>query len=96
MRSVLHKQLFNMVNTKWVSDLRTLPSDPNSHDFLKLEYVDVNLSNLRKLIGNLNQLRETSELLIEDVDTNVGGMTELCRVQKELEWLNGGNGENKS
>lgn len=72
---------------KWLTKLRTLPSNPNSNDFLKLEYIDVNLNNSRKLITNLGELSKTSLSLIEDVDIVNGNLIQLNQVKKELEWL---------
>lgn len=72
---------------KWLSKLRTLPSNPNSNDFLKLEYIDVNLNNSRKLISNLGELTTTSLSLIDEVDTLNGSLIQLNQVKKELEWL---------
>lgn len=73
---------------KWINQLRTLPSNPQSKDFLKLEYLDVNLNNSRKLITNLNTLtRETNEY-VKNVDLQINGnLVQLNQVDKELAWL---------
>ncbi|KAI5958301.1 hypothetical protein KGF57_002656 [Candida theae] len=73
---------------KWINQLRTLPSNPQSKDFLKLEYIDVNLNNSRKLITNLNNLtKETSEY-VKNLDVQVSGnLVQLNQVDKELAWL---------
>ncbi|KAG2732137.1 hypothetical protein G9P44_004554 [Scheffersomyces stipitis] len=74
--------------TKWVSQVRTLPSNPNSNDFLKLEYIDINLNNSRKLIANLNSLTKSTDSLINDIDLKVNGnLIQLNQVKKELDWL---------
>lgn len=73
---------------KWIEQVRTLPSDPNSNDFLKLEYLDVNLNNSRKLINNINQLTKNVKEYVKDVDLQVNGnLIQLKQIQKELDWL---------
>lgn len=72
---------------KWATQLRTLPLSPASQDFLKLEYIDVNLSNLRKLISNLDKLTELTQELIKQGDTNNGSFMQLERVKAELDWI---------
>ncbi|KAI5953645.1 hypothetical protein KGF54_003017 [Candida jiufengensis] len=77
-------------NHKWINQLRTLPSNPQSKDFLKLEYLEVNLNNSRKLINNLNNLKtETNEYknqIEKIVDLN-GNLIQLNQVRNELSWL---------
>lgn len=73
---------------KWIEQVRTLPSDPNSNDFLKLEYLDVNLNNSRKLINNINQLSKNVKEYVDDVDLKVNGnLVQLKQIQRELDWL---------
>lgn len=73
---------------KWVSKLRTLPSNPNSNDFLKLEYIDVNLNNSRKLINNVGELSENTRNYVDDVDLQINGnLIQLNQVKLELQWL---------
>lgn len=74
---------------KWIGKLRTLPSDPNSNDFLKVEYIDINLNNSRKLIANVTALTESTQQLIDDIDTTNGNLIQLHQVNKELDWLDG-------
>ncbi|CAD1809672.1 hypothetical protein FOB58_003010 [Candida parapsilosis] len=73
---------------KWINQLRTLPSNPQSKDFLKLEYLDVNLNNSRKLITNLNALTKETSDYVKNVDLQVNGnLVQLNQVEKELAWL---------
>ncbi|RCK55246.1 hypothetical protein Cantr_04268 [Candida viswanathii] len=73
---------------RWIQQVRTLPSDPNSNDFLKLEYLDVNLNNSRKLINNINQLTKNVKEYVDDVDLQVNGnLIQLKQIQRELDWL---------
>ncbi|CAK9438117.1 uncharacterized protein LODBEIA_P24260 [Lodderomyces beijingensis] len=73
---------------KWVRDLRTLPSDPSSKDFLKLEYIDVNLNNSRKLITNIHGLRAESEEYVKSIESHTRGRMEMLNhVARELDWL---------
>ena len=86
------KQIQNSSNgnssCKWISQLRTLPSNPNSNDFLKLEYIDVNLNNSRKLISNVIELSESTKDYIDDVDLQINGnLIQLTQVKRELQWL---------
>lgn len=83
-----HRQPSSENGQKWVRELRTLPSDPNSKDFLKLEYLEVNLNNSRKLISNLVKLKDESDKYVEKLDTHVNGCSlQLHRAAKELDWL---------
>ncbi|EMG47211.1 hypothetical protein SBY92_000071 [Candida maltosa Xu316] len=73
---------------KWVNNVRTIPSDPNSNDFLKLEYLEVNLNNSRKLINNVNQLTKNFNEYLDDVDMQINGnLVQLKQVKNELDWL---------
>lgn len=73
---------------KWINQLRTLPSNPQSKDFLKLEYLDVNLNNSRKLITNLNTLTKETNEYVKNLDLQVSGnLLQLNQVDKELAWL---------
>ncbi|KAI5955431.1 hypothetical protein CANMA_004611 [Candida margitis] len=73
---------------RWINQLRTLPSNPQSKDFLKLEYLEVNLNNSRKLITNLNSLSKETNEYIKNVDLQVNGnLIQLNQVDKELAWL---------
>ncbi|RLV93368.1 putative esterase [Spathaspora sp. JA1] len=73
---------------KWVRKLRTLASDPKSNDFLKLDYIEVNLNNSRKLINNVLKLSVTSQEYVQELDVQIeGNLIQLTQVNKELDWL---------
>ncbi|EGW32987.1 uncharacterized protein SPAPADRAFT_49916 [Spathaspora passalidarum NRRL Y-27907] len=73
---------------KWVRKLRTLPSNPKSNDFLKLDYIEVNLNNSRKLIANVLKMSHTSQEYTDCLDLQIGGnLVQLTQVKKELDWL---------
>ena len=78
----------NKPNLKWINQLRVLPSDPKSNDFLKLDYIEVNLNNSRKLITNVNQLTNNFDKYVKDVDLQMNGnLVQLKQIKKELDWL---------
>lgn len=71
----------------WVKYLRALPSKPSAHDYLKPEYIEVNLNNSRKLIKNLDELTGDMQ---KSIEVFYGVNESLLRVQKvkqQLEWL---------
>ncbi|ODV68973.1 hypothetical protein HYPBUDRAFT_85670, partial [Hyphopichia burtonii NRRL Y-1933] len=73
---------------KWVKSLRALPSDPNNNDFLKTDYIDVNLNNSRKLITNLNNLTESSDVGVQQLNEVNESLIRLHNIRNELSWLN--------
>lgn len=78
----------NKSNLKWINQLRVLPSDPKSNDFLKLDYIEVNLNNSRKLITNVNQLTNNFDKYVKDVDLQMNGnLVQLKQIKQELDWL---------
>lgn len=78
----------NKSNLKWINQLRILPSDPKSNDFLKLDYIEVNLNNSRKLITNVNQLTTNFDKYVKDVDLQMNGnLVQLKQIKQELDWL---------
>lgn len=78
----------NKSNLKWINQLRILPSDPKSNDFLKLDYIEVNLNNSRKLITNVNQLTTNFDNYVKDVDLQMNGnLVQLKQIKQELDWL---------
>lgn len=72
---------------KSLKKIRALPSDPAANDLLKIEYIDVNLNNSRKLISNiasaLQALTETTKASEQVVES----MLRLRNVRHELSWL---------
>ena len=78
----------NKSNLNWINQLRVLPSDPKSNDFLKLDYIEVNLNNSRKLITNVNQLTNNFDKYVKDVDLQMNGnLVQLKQIKQELDWL---------
>lgn len=75
--------------TKWIKQVRALPSDPSANDILKIEYIDVNLNNSRKLINNLNLLATTSRATTEQTEDAIEDMLRLRNIKSELSWLDG-------
>ncbi|SGZ57221.1 CIC11C00000004653 [Sungouiella intermedia] len=73
--------------TKWIKQVRALPSDPSSNDFLKIEYIDVNLNNSRKLIANVTSLASTSKSTTEQTEDAIENMLRLRNIKSELSWL---------
>lgn len=73
---------------KWVKQLRGLPSPPSQHDHLKVEYVDTNLNNSRKMIYSVNELSNSSKELLNTYYKVVESLTRIDQIEKELEWLN--------
>lgn len=73
--------------TKWIKQVRALPSDPSSSDLLKIEYIDVNLNNSRKLISNLAELASTSREVTTETEEAVESMLLLRNIRSELAWL---------
>lgn len=69
--------------------MRALPSDPSANDILKIEYIDVNLNNSRKLINNLNLLATTSRATTEQTEDAIEDMLRLRNIKSELSWLDG-------
>lgn len=71
---------------KWLKHVRALPSH-SSNDVLKVDYIDVNLKNLRKLIQNLNDLTSTITPHAEEQQL-AAELLPLHQVRDELSWLN--------
>lgn len=76
-----------MSKFKWVKDIRGLPSDPSNNDYLKVDYIDVNLGNSRKVIQNINQLTKEDEAhLLKLVELNES-LIKLNHARANLQWL---------
>lgn len=74
---------------KWVKSIRALPTNPNNNDNLKTEYIDVNLNNSRKLIGNISDLMETTDKSVKHNHEVNESLARLNNIKHELAWLNG-------
>lgn len=55
---------------------------------LKVDYIDVNLNNSRKLMGNINRLGETTDHTVDSHQELVDALTPLEVISHELAWLN--------
>lgn len=77
----------------WIKRIRALPSDPASGDFLKVEYVDVNLNNSRKLIHNVSRVAASSEEYTAELETTIESLLGLKSAAHELAWLDELKGE---
>lgn len=76
-----------MSKSKWVKDIRGLPSDPSNNDYLKVDYIDVNLGNSRKVIQNINQLTKEDEAhLLKLIELNES-LIKLNQAKANLQWL---------
>lgn len=73
--------------SKWIKKLRALPSDPSSEDFLKVEYVEVNLNNSRKLIVLVSKAATESEALAVVEQNVVENLLPLRSIRCDLSWL---------
>lgn len=73
---------------KWVKQLRGLPSSPSQHDHLKIEYIDTNLNNSRKMINSVNELSNSSKELLNTYYKVGESLTRIDQIEKELDWLN--------
>lgn len=73
---------------KWMKSIRALPTNPPNNDYLRTEYIDVNLNNSRKLIGNLNDLNDTTTQSVQYNHEINESLARINNVKHELEWLN--------
>ncbi|CAH6718416.1 hypothetical protein CLIB1444_01S06238 [[Candida] jaroonii] len=74
-------------DSKWVKQIRGLASNSSDNDYLKIDYIDVNLNNSRKLIMNLNQLNETNnQQVLKNHEVNEK-MIKLQNVHQQMSWL---------
>lgn len=73
--------------SKWVKKLRALPSDPSAEDYLKVEYLEVNLNNSRKLIALVSTAVKESKLLAAQQERTVENLLPLRSIRSELSWL---------
>lgn len=73
---------------KWIKSIRALPSNPSSNDYLKTDYIDVNLNNSRKLISNINELTKSSNESILKMNEIDQSLNKLNEVHHQLNWLN--------
>lgn len=74
-------------SSKWVKNIRGLASNPNDNDYLKIDYIEVNLNNSRKMIANINELAKTShQHLIKRHEVNES-LIKLETASANLKWL---------
>ncbi|WEJ95238.1 hypothetical protein PSN45_002751 [Yamadazyma tenuis] len=74
---------------KWVKDLRGLASSPNDNDHLKIDYIDVNLNNSRKLIANVNTIVASSEQYLLVNHSVNESLIKLQSASQALKWTDG-------
>lgn len=74
---------------KWIKSVRALSSAPENNDFLKTEYIEVNLNNLRKLIQNVRGLTSTSDEAVSSTRILNDSLLRLNNVRAELAWADG-------
>lgn len=72
---------------KWVKSIRALPTNPGNNDNLKTEYIDVNLNNSRKLIGNIDDLSETTNKSLKHNHEVNESLARINNIKHELTWL---------
>lgn len=73
--------------SKVLKKVRALPSDPSVNDVLKVEYIEVNLNNSRKLIGSINSASTMSKDVVQETEGVVENMLRLRNIRNELAWL---------
>lgn len=74
-------------SAKWTESVRALPSSSESNDYLKTDYIDVNLNNSRKLIENINQLSDRAEIGIKTSEKLNQRLSLINDVLATFEWL---------
>lgn len=72
---------------KVLEQLRALPSDAAANDVLKVEYLEVNLNNSRKLISNVSSAAAVSRQYVLDTEQLAEGMLRLKAVRASLALL---------
>lgn len=73
--------------SKVLKKVRALPSDPSVNDVLKVEYIEVNLNNSRKLIGSIDSASTMSADVVQETETVVENILRLRNIRNELAWL---------
>ncbi|OBA19817.1 hypothetical protein METBIDRAFT_44419 [Metschnikowia bicuspidata var. bicuspidata NRRL YB-4993] len=72
---------------KVLKKVRALPSEPSANDVLKVEYIEVNLNNSRKLINSVTSASSTSQETVKETEAIVEDMLGLRNARAELAWL---------
>lgn len=72
---------------KWVKEVRGLASNPKDNDYLKVDYIDVNLNNSRKLIANINSLTNTSDAQVNENFRVNESLIKLQHANDNLKWI---------
>lgn len=70
----------------WLRQVRALPLNPALNDILKVEYLDVNLNNSRKLMANVANLGVEAKQLTQHEEDTVEAMLQLKNLRNELSW----------
>lgn len=71
---------------KWIKQIRALPSNPSTNDTLKVEYIDVNLNNSRKLMENVSRLAISSDENVAQIGDTVESLLRLRSTRSVLAW----------
>lgn len=79
---------------KWLRKVRALPSESSSDDHLKIEYVEVNLNNSRKLIGLLSKVAVEAKTVSTQQQELVASLLPIRSMRNELAWLDSVGQEN--
>lgn len=79
---IINKQL----HMSWLRQVRALPLNPALNDILKVEYLDVNLNNSRKLMANVASLGVEAKQLTQHEEDTVEAMLQLKNLRNELSW----------
>lgn len=72
---------------KWIKQIRALPSDLSANDTLKVEYIDVNLNNSRKLMENVSRLAISSNENVFQVGDTLESLLRLRSARGALSWV---------
>lgn len=70
----------------WIRNVRALPLNPALNDILKVEYLDVNLNNSRKLMANIACLGAEAKEITQVEERTVEAMLQLKNLRHELSW----------
>lgn len=70
-----------------LKELTALPRDRATNDVLKIEYLDVNLKNSRRLIGAIGEMHIDSTHITNQVPILIGCLKQVQVLQTQLSWL---------
>lgn len=76
-----------MSQRKWAKQVRALPSDPGCNDVLKVEYIEVNLNNSRKLMSNVSGAKHAGTEKSGADQRAVETLLPAKQARSELAWV---------